>query len=743
MKAAAPRDIKPTRRFGQMTAQQSIQDFWDAVVELVTNADDSYHQLFVDGKISRDGGPILLEVEPKRKGKCSVLTVRDRAAGFKDLDRKIEQPGDKTSLSGERGFMARGLKDCAALGHVTVETIVDGVISKAEITKSFKLIPYKASRKGGDLATTEDRRRLGIKRGNGTMVRVEPEPRIQVPRLETIIRELPQHRALRDITSAESGSKVLVKVSDSASDVAQWEPPSAELVHDVETEVPGYPGRKFRFRLYRAAAYLEDPPDKRFRRSGIIIKGRRGIHDCSFLDSELERDPAAGRFFGRIECAAIDEVAEEWDERRQNDEDHPPENPLLILDPNRRGGLTDGHPFRARLYEIPIQLIKKVFEDEREKERREQRKVESKETTDRLRRLAHEASKFMRKKLEDLGAAGPGETVSKKSFHKIGVGIAPAFTQIAVGDTKTFQVYVSKKLNLSSDDEVTVGLSKAAQSSLEIIGEPTGLADDPRADDVMRASFSLRGVSVFSRAQVWCRVGSQNPVFCEVQVVSAEPEDIEISNDFAFHRQQYTVKHGGRRTLVVQGRFNGTEPPTLKVRSIDANVVKFRERTSFGPVEGTTYQEATVVIEGEKLLGKTRLIAECDGRQADCKVKVVERDEQGTDLAFELTEQSLGENYRAVWDVRGGEPNKLLITTQHESVRRYLGPREEGYPGQNNPPFRVLLAELIADNVCRRIVEAHAKAVPHEFDSDKVYLLHNRLMKEFTPIAHSIQLSAP
>jgi hypothetical protein len=56
-------------------------------------------------------------------------------------------------------------------------------------------------------------------------------------------------------------------------------------------------------------------------------------------------------------------------------------------------------------------------------------------------------------------------------------------------------------------------------------------------------------------------------------------------------------------------------------------------------------------------------------------------------------------------------------------------------------PFRVLLAKLIADNVCRRIVEEHARAQPHQFDSDKIYLLHNRLMKEFTPIAHRIQLA--
>jgi hypothetical protein len=98
------------------------------------------------------------------------------------------------------------------------------------------------------------------------------------------------------------------------------------------------------------------------------------------------------------------------------------------------------------------------------------------------------------------------------------------------------------------------------------------------------------------------------------------------------------------------------------------------------------------------------------------------REDPGVDLGFRLVDHDLGANYRAVWNRK--EPNVLLITTRHESIGRYLGPGDKGYPGQHGEAFRVLLAELIADNVCRRIVEEHARAQPHEFDSDKLYLLH-------------------
>jgi hypothetical protein len=179
----------------------------------------------------------------------------------------------------------------------------------------------------------------------------------------------------------------------------------------------------------------------------------------------------------------------------------------------------------------------------------------------------------------------------------------------------------------------------------------------------------------------------------------------------------------------------------VKFQLGDSTVATLRSRTPLELVPGTTYYQAALVVEGKKLHGKTQVIAETFGMRATCNLSVVAREEEGVDLKFELVPYSLGQNYRAVWDRK--EPNKLLITTQHDSVSRYLGSEAEGYPGQHGDAFRVLLAEIISDNVCRRIVEEHAQALPHDFDPDKIYLLHNRLMKEFTPIAHRIQVPEP
>jgi hypothetical protein len=158
-------------------------------------------------------------------------------------------------------------------------------------------------------------------------------------------------------------------------------------------------------------------------------------------------------------------------------------------------------------------------------------------------------------------------------------------------------------------------------------------------------------------------------------------------------------------------------------------------------VPGTTYHEAEIEVEGRRVQGHASITASMDARSATAEIDVTSKDEKGVELKFELVAYSLGQNYRASWSRT--EPNKLEITTKHESISRYLGREDQGYPGQHCAPFRVLLAELISDNVCRRIVDELLKGAAQKTDADSVYTLHNRLMKEFTPIAHRIQLANP
>lgn len=741
MKRGSPEALEYTTRHGQFSAQHAIQDVFDAIVELVTNCDDSYHDQYRNGQIVQDGGYILIEIEPRRKGSLATLTVRDRASGINDLHSKLRKVGNRTSKTGDRGFMARGLKDCAALGHVTVETIVDGIISKAEITSNFEYVPWIPNGKKAEKAKSCDRKRLGILRGNGTVVQIELQKQVKIPRIETLRRELPLHFALRDILKEDGPARVSLRYSNNDIERISFRAPKSSLIVDREYEISGYEGVRARFKLYRASVALQDPVDPRLRRTGVVIKGIRGIYGCSFLTSELERDQASENYFGRIECETIDQLAEQWDKRREAGEEHTSDNPIFILDPNRRNPLTERHPFVARLYQTPIEILKQQFEQDKRDKESKSRQVESVETTKRLKALARAASQFMRKELDDLDLPSSDDVYDVDAFYRKGFAVSPEFAQIPVGATRLYYVRVHKKFGLPEGSAIDVRPSKKADRVIEVLRKPTDLERDPKHEDVLRGSFIVKGLRESQRVQIACSVGELDPVFTEVQVITADPIEPEIPNDFSFHRKEYTVRTGNRRNLLLRARFDRGRIPTIEFKSKDSQIIAIRNHQEFRHVKGTTYFEASVTVEGRRIGSSTEIVADVGDRSSSCIVRAVEKEEIGTDLKFELVDYSLGDNFRAVWDRK--LQNRLLITTEHESVSRYLGSAADNYPGQHEGTFRVLLAELISDNICRRIVERHALARPQEFDSDRVYVMHNRLMKEFTPLAHKIQLESP
>ncbi len=108
-------------------------------------------------------------------------------------------------------------------------------------------------------------------------------------------------------------------------------------------------------------------------------------------------------------------------------------------------------------------------------------------------------------------------------------------------------------------------------------------------------------------------------------------------------------------------------------------------------------------------------------------------------------------NFRARWADHEGKPNLLLISVVHPSVSRYLDPASEGFPGQEKPWFRVLLAEIVAESVCRKALVLEAKERPWEFNwadlkednviADDVLAKLQQRMRKFVGDAHKVMLS--
>lgn len=732
MRAGAPVSLEYTSRHGYFAAQSSIRDLYDALVEFITNSDDSY------GKMSSREGVILIEVDRGWRG--SIVKVKDRAQGLslEEMQQKLRKVGDRTSSRGDRGFMARGAKDCAVLGKLTFESIKDDKYHKCEITPDLKFIPYQPSRSVRD----SDRKTLGIPRGNGTVVTLETKDGVRVPQYDSLVSQLHQYYALRDICSKESSTKVLFRklAKDAQSQALIYSPPAADKVVDEKYQIEGYPDATARLQLFRTSEPMDNSGDKRFRPAGILVKGERGVHELSFVTPEFEHDTYALRYYGKITCPFIDVLCESFDSGRERGT-YDERNPSLLIDPARQAGLRRDHPFTAALFAVPTEKLRALIAKDREADQKRRREIVNETTQRQLHLLAKAASRFMKDQLEELGEVSTFGKIESESFHKVGAVIIPGCDRLAVGEEKT-STFRAKQLEGVSPDEVA--RVTADSDAIKILVTEFRLRPSRFNERILTGNFRVRAERLADCVGVQVQYDGLQKVEALVEVVETKDSDIEVPGGIAFERDLYRVKEGKKKTMVLRAQYPGVvgKESEVQIVSDSPDIVVVGPRCKLTPISGTNYAEGAVTVQGRRLQAKGTITASVNDRSATAQVKVIqERDEDGPAIKIEIVPDDFGA-YRAKWD-RPKQPNLLLISARHQSVSRYLGPSPE-FDGQNLPMFKILLAEIVAENVARKILEERAAQTPEEFDGmevDQFYAQHNKLMKEFTPIAHQVQLS--
>jgi hypothetical protein len=358
---AAARKLEVTARYLHQNARMAIHDVYDALVELITNADDRYVVL-------KHGGRIEIEVERRRKDVPSIIRVRDFADGMTlpIMEQKLGRFGERVSGMADghsvRGTNSRGAKDVAVLGGVVFESIAqDGAYHKCEITPRLEFQPHGPSAK----VTPAHRTSLGIAKGTGTLVTITVDSSRTVPHHDKLRQNLRRLVPLHDIIASPDRVVVLRDLSQPREE--QIEPARIEG-HEVLSErflVPGYPTAEAKLVIRRATERFEDVRPK-FRPGGIVIKSRHAVHEATLFAPELEHDPHAAWFFGRLTCDYIDDLWNEFDDNFEKNLPQATSNPDWIIDPMRKAGLRRDHPFTKALFQQalsspPQNLISAVF----------------------------------------------------------------------------------------------------------------------------------------------------------------------------------------------------------------------------------------------------------------------------------------------------------------------------------------------------------------------------------------------
>ena len=338
------------------------------------------------------------------------------------------------------------------------------------------------------------------------------------------------------------------------------------------------------------------------------------------------------------------------------------------------------------------------------------------------------------------------DKVDKDFFTRKGVLIFPTYLNIAIGQIRSLSFYVNRSIFDKAGYEVTVTCDDPA---VTVLDAPFKLRLHPRRNDRLIGTFRIRGESLKEAVCLSTKGEGVPEAEAMVKVIENKIEEHEFATSLEFEHKLYHVREASLKTLRLFARYPElvTQDTIIDVISSDSDSIPIKGHCHVVPVEGSNYAIGEVSVQGRRLQSKAvEITASINGDKTITKVKVTQKDESGVPIKFKIVSRPLG-IYRAAWSVQ--EPNLLEISATHDSIKRYLGPAPN-YSGQEEPYFRVLLAEIIAESVCRRALELEVKNKPWDFKDDFVgspeivvntVLSHiQRRMRDFVAIAHSVML---
>lgn len=326
-----------------------------ALVELITNSDDSYARL--EGRGVDVPGSVRVVYERYRGG--GRFTVTDQAEGmpFETACAVLAYGGAHSPLArGERtgrGYFGRGLKQAVyGLGHGWIETVHDGRYSRLELFRGADG-DYRYDDGGGDRpVTAQDRERLGIAQ-NGTRVAIVIEnPDVRLSLFRSLVQAVSNNIYLRDVLQRRTVELVSMSLGhelDHSGRILFVEPQADVLIGpDLEGSFD-FEGVSHAYTLTLKRARDADlvlHGDERT--NGLVVLSGMAVLDCQLFD--FENQAGTEYLFGTVRCPAlIDRLAAG-----------------LAVISDEREGLNHKHPFVQAFWSAVSRMIAPYVRAEQE-----------------------------------------------------------------------------------------------------------------------------------------------------------------------------------------------------------------------------------------------------------------------------------------------------------------------------------------------------------------------------------------
>jgi hypothetical protein len=711
------------------------RDVVRALVEVITNASDSYGRLTRDGQPIGDGRiDILVE---RRRGDFSQVIVRDHAQGMRrrDLHTKVLQIGERHSDDLDRGFMGRGAKDAAFFGKETYETVQDAIFSQATIQPDLTSYTDSAPERP---STGTDRERLGLgPNENGTQVTVFVDRnRFSIPRHDNLRRRLERNVQLRRILSDPHR---LVRLIDRSRPDRAPDPIRFTFSKDrVEVlrrplHIEGYPEATGELILYRHPVPLEDDRGPE-RLSGILVEDDTAVHEATYFG--LDGRQGALIFTGELRCPYLRTLQNEVERGGVGDR----RNPIPIIT-RSRAGLQRDHPFTALLAKFVEAALRPLVE-EQEQALAEQGGRESSQTKDRLRAAARElGQRFLeeQRRLEVETTESGGEPTAQEVA--VGLRVIPPRVFIEPGAVATFTVQSwPESFADTARPEVWVAeVELADQDVVELSTKDVLLEPDPKNPERRRGSFQVTAVGPEDATLVEIRLGGLSEIVI-VDVAAAKDEPVPAPTRLMFAQSTYRIRPGQTKRLTLMAPTDLTTAHGLTVALTTTRPeITVPDKIQMHPRQsddGRSWCEADLDLTlPEGVSGRVR--ASLGPQAATCQVSFSEP-EGHTPFQFILADEAprYDSQGRADWILPKGVLT-LKVFAGHRSLRPYFGDRMEH---QEELACRILIAEVLATEVALRTMRRALRPGGEEGPVD-AQAFTNRLKElqtRYLRIAHEV-----
>ncbi len=283
-----------------------------ALVELITNSDDSYSRLERVGLQVR--GAICVSYERHQNG--AVLTVADQAEGMNlERMRSILSYGGAHSLlalgeSSGRGYFGRGMKQAVyGLGHGWIESLHDGRFCRMDLFRSDMGSYLYDDWDGDRIAEAEDYDHMQVPAGgNGTKVTIVVEnQQTNIPYFRSLVTAITNNIYLRDVLERRAVELINVNPNRKKSSpmLLRYVAPEAELL--LGPDAPGsfvYNGTSYQYTLTLKKAQDANLVLKGDERTnGLLVISGTAVLDCQFF--RFENQLGTEFLFGTVVCPSL------------------------------------------------------------------------------------------------------------------------------------------------------------------------------------------------------------------------------------------------------------------------------------------------------------------------------------------------------------------------------------------------------------------------------------------------------